>query len=130
MRQLLEAFRAGGRPIVHIVRIYEADGSNAELCRRELLAGGASVVVRDTAGAQIPGELLPDPAVKLDPELLLGGGVQTLAAREVVMFKPRWGAFYGTALEQHLRGQGVTTVVFAGCNFPNCPRTSIYEASE
>jgi nicotinamidase-related amidase len=21
-------------------------------------------------------------------------------------------------------------VVFAGCNFPNCPRTSIYEASE
>ena len=21
-------------------------------------------------------------------------------------------------------------MVFAGCNFPNCPRTSIYEASE
>jgi nicotinamidase-related amidase len=24
----------------------------------------------------------------------------------------------------------VDTVVFVGCNFPNCPRTSIYEASE
>jgi nicotinamidase-related amidase len=24
----------------------------------------------------------------------------------------------------------VTTLVFAGCNFPNCPRASIYEASE
>jgi nicotinamidase-related amidase len=24
----------------------------------------------------------------------------------------------------------VTTLVFSGCNFPNCPRTSIYEASE
>jgi hypothetical protein len=24
----------------------------------------------------------------------------------------------------------VTTAVFCGCNFPNCPRTSIYEASE
>jgi nicotinamidase-related amidase len=24
----------------------------------------------------------------------------------------------------------VDTLVFAGCNFPNCPRTSIYEASE
>jgi nicotinamidase-related amidase len=32
--------------------------------------------------------------------------------------------------ERHLRGLGVTTAVFAGCNFPNCPRASIVEASE
>jgi nicotinamidase-related amidase len=25
---------------------------------------------------------------------------------------------------------GVTSLAFAGCNFPNCPRASIYEASE
>jgi nicotinamidase-related amidase len=25
---------------------------------------------------------------------------------------------------------GVNTVVVCGCNFPNCPRTTIYEASE
>jgi len=25
---------------------------------------------------------------------------------------------------------GVNTVVVCGCKFPNCPRTSIYEASE
>lgn len=24
----------------------------------------------------------------------------------------------------------MTTLIFAGCNFPNCPRTSVYEASE
>jgi len=24
----------------------------------------------------------------------------------------------------------VTSLAFTGCNFPNCPRTSIYEASE
>ena len=30
----------------------------------------------------------------------------------------------------HLRSQGISTVIFCGCNFPNCPRTSIYEASE
>jgi nicotinamidase-related amidase len=46
------------------------------------------------------------------------------------MYKPRWGAFYRTKLERHLRDSGSDTVVFAGCNFPNCPRTSIYEASE
>lgn len=42
----------------------------------------------------------------------------------------RWGAFFQTPLDAHLRSLGVSTVVVAGCNFPNCPRTSIYEASE
>jgi nicotinamidase-related amidase len=60
----------------------------------------------------------------------LDGGVQRLGPHEVAIFKPRWGAFYRTPLEDHLRQHDVSTVVFAGCNFPNCPRTSIYEASE
>ena len=33
-------------------------------------------------------------------------------------------------LEDHLRGLEVDTLAFCGANFPNCPRTSIYEASE
>jgi nicotinamidase-related amidase len=130
MRELMEAFRVAARPIVHIVRLYEQDGSNAERCRRELLASGASLVVRDTDGGQIARELLPDPDTRLDAELLLAGRPQSLGEREVAIFKPRWGAFYRTPLEEHLREAGVSTVVFSGCNFPNCPRTSIYEASE
>jgi nicotinamidase-related amidase len=39
-------------------------------------------------------------------------------------------AFYRTRPEEHLRNVGASTLVFAGCNSPNCPRTSIYEASE
>jgi nicotinamidase-related amidase len=46
------------------------------------------------------------------------------------MYKPRWGAFYKTALEEFLQDRGIDTLVFSGCNYPNCPRTSIYEASE
>jgi nicotinamidase-related amidase len=46
------------------------------------------------------------------------------------MYKPRWGAFYSTHLERFIKEQNKDTVVFSGCNFPNCPRTSIYEASE
>ena len=46
------------------------------------------------------------------------------------MYKPRWGAFYNTPLEDYLREHDVNTLLFSGCNFPNCPRTSIYEASE
>ena len=30
----------------------------------------------------------------------------------------------------HLRERGADTLVFCGANFPNCPRTSMYEASE
>jgi nicotinamidase-related amidase len=53
-----------------------------------------------------------------------------IAKNEVIIYKPRWGAFYNTSLESHLRDFGVNSLVFSGCNFPNCPRTSIYEASE
>jgi nicotinamidase-related amidase len=130
MGRLVEAFREARRPIVHVVRVYERDGGNAEPCRRQLLAAGAQLLLRDTSGCELARELRPDPDVRLDSALLLSGGMQLLATDEVAMYKPRWGAFYGTPLEEHLREHGVSTVVFAGCNFPNCPRSSIYEASE
>ena len=46
------------------------------------------------------------------------------------MWKPRWGAFHRTPLDRHLRRFEVTTVVIAGCNYPNCPRAAVYGASE
>ncbi len=46
------------------------------------------------------------------------------------MYKSRWGAFYNTPLEKHLHDLDINTVVVCGCNFPNCPRTIIYETSE
>jgi nicotinamidase-related amidase len=130
MRVLLDGFRAARAPIAHIVRLYEPDGSNADICRRELLEDGVPILHPGADGSQLARELLPDAGQRLDDELLLSGGVQPLADAEVAIYKPRWGAFYKTALEEHLRERGVSTLVFCGCNFPNCPRTSIYEASE
>jgi nicotinamidase-related amidase len=130
MRRLASAFRRADRPIVHVVRIYEVDGSNVDVCRRELVEGGARILATDAPGTEIAAELLPDASIALDSRLLLAGGLQQIGPREVAIYKPRWGAFYETALEQHLRELGITTLVFCGANFPNCPRTSIYEASE
>ena len=130
MRTLAEEFRRAGRPIVHVVRIYAPDGSNVDLCRRALVQGGARILATGAPGTEIAGELLPDPGATLDTSLLLAGGLQRLGPDEVAIYKPRWGAFYGTVLEEHLREHGVSTLVFCGANFPNCPRTSIYEASE
>ncbi len=130
MEALLQTYRKAEKPIIHIVRIYKADGSNADLCRRELIEGGATLVLAGSSGSQLAPELLPHAGIELDADLLLSGGIQKLNPKEVAIYKPRWGAFYKTPLEHYLRELGISTLVFTGCNFPNCPRTSIYEASE
>jgi nicotinamidase-related amidase len=129
MAKLAMAFRQKDLPIVHVIRLYRPDGSNADLVRRRWVEQGARIAAPGSAGSQIAPELLPNP-VELDHENLLKGGFQQIGPAEHVMYKPRWGAFYQTNLEEHLRSNGIDTLVFAGCNFPNCPRASIYEASE
>ena len=48
----------------------------------------------------------------------------------MILYKPRWSAFHRTRLDDHLRDLDVTTVVVAGCNLPNCPRATLFDASE
>ena len=130
MKRLLFTFRSQNRPIVHIVRLYKSDGSNVDLCRRAMIEAGGRAAAPGSDGSQLAGELWPGQGLRLDDELLLAGGVQEIGPGEVVIYKSRWGAFYQTPLEEHLGSRGVNTLVFCGCNYPNCPRTSIYEASE
>ena len=130
MQRLAAAFRRARLPIVHMVRLYKSDGSNVDLCRRRAVEQGAAIVCPGTLGAELAPPLLPGPNAKLDANLLLSGAPQPLGPKEWVMYKPRWGAFFQTPLEQHLLTLGVTSIAFAGCNFPNCPRASMYEASE
>jgi nicotinamidase-related amidase len=130
IERILAAFRKFARPIIHIVRLYKPDGSNVDLCRRKAVEEGAPILLAGSAGSELALDLLPGKHRRLDAPLLLAGGTQEFGPREVAMYKPRWGAFYQTTLEAHLRDMAITTIVFCGCNFPNCPRTSIYEASE
>jgi len=60
----------------------------------------------------------------------MNGKFQNIGQKEWIMYKPRWGAFYKTNLETKLNELGIDSLVICGCNFPNCPRTTIYEASE
>lgn len=128
LSELVAHFRTRERPIVHAVRLYAADGSNVDRCRRALIGAGSQIV-----GPGSPGSELSDTACAgggpLDHERLLAGAFVPLGPREHVMYKPRWSAFYATGLHAHLSALGVSTLIVAGCNYPNCPRATICDAS-
>ncbi len=125
---LRRAFLRADRPVVHVVRLYEGD--DVDRVRRTAIAGGAKLAAPDSAGAQVVPELRELDVAVPNAQHLLAGQVEEVGPNEVVMWKPRWSAFHRTLLHDHLSGLGVSTVVVAGCNFPNCPRATIYDSSE
>jgi nicotinamidase-related amidase len=127
---LCRTFRQAGRPIVHVIRIYTPDATDADRCRRTSLLAGKPILLKGSAGRRPADPLLPGKDIRIDDDLLMSGAIQPIGPAEVIIFKPRWGAFYRTALEAHLQEIAASTLVFCGCNYPNCPRTSIYEASQ
>lgn len=109
--------------MVHVVRLYEEGGGNADLVRRGLLESGLRIATPGTPGSEPADGIVPEAAPALDPVLLLSGRPQRLGPYDYAVFKPRWGAFYRTCRELD-----VDTLVFAGCDLPNCPRASIVQA--
>lgn len=127
---LCRRFRDAGRPIVHVIRIYTPDATDAERCRKASLLAGERILLKGSAGRRPADSLLPGQDIHIDDDLLMAGKIQSIGPAEVLIYKPRWGAFYQTRLDAHLREHSVSTLVFCGSNYPNCPRTSIYQASE
>lgn len=126
---LAEAYRAAGRPIVHVVRSYRASESDVDLVRRAAIEAGDAPVQPGTEGAEIVRPLLRA-AVRCDWEALRRGEFQRIGPGESIMYKPRWSAFHRTSLDERLRAAAVDTLVVAGCNLPNCPRATLFDASE
>lgn len=127
---LCATWRAAGLPIVHCVRLYLAGGSNVDLCRRADVEAGWHVLVPGTVGAELARPLRPPGYPGLNCQRLLGGEPQQIGPEEHVVYTPRFSAFHRSGLHDLLQRLGSTTLTLAGMNFPNCPRTSIYQASD
>jgi nicotinamidase-related amidase len=91
---LCRSFRDAGLPIVHIVRLYLADGSNAELVRKDLVSGPIPMLRAGTPGRLLAPGLAPVPSAEFDDELLMSGQPQCLGEREIILYKPGWAAFF------------------------------------
>jgi len=128
LASLMESFRRAGRLIVHVVRLYDPDTADVDLVRRGRVLAGEPLIVPGSPGVELMPEIRPEGAA-LDADLLLSGRPQELSDNEIILFKPRWGSFYRTRLEEILRSRGLDTVVIAGTFFPNCVRATIYEAN-
>ena len=127
--RLVECFRAHDAPIYHSVRLYKADGSNVDVCRRQAVEEGMRILMPGTLGAELIDDLKPSKDVRLDPETLFAGEFQEIGRQEYVHYRPRWGAFHNTDLEDKLRAQNITTLVICGFSFTTGGRASVYEAS-
>jgi nicotinamidase-related amidase len=106
--ELLTAFRAKGLPVFHIVRVHRKDGADVEITRQALFRK-QPFAVEGTAGAAIVDPLAPHPG-------------------EYVIPKVRMSAFIGTELDLMLRTLGITDIVIAGIQTPNCIRTTTFDA--
>ena len=80
-------------------------------------------------GSELLDELKPEPSVRLNPDCLLSGRMQRLGAQEWAFYRPRWGAFHETGLEQQLSKLGISTLVICGLSFATGTRATVYEAS-
>ena len=98
--------------MIFVNRAYRADGSDVEHTRYQVWAEGGRPLT--------PGSTGPI-SVENPPEF-----GRTPADYEII--KPRYSAFFQTALDLLLRRLGVDTVLLTGTTTPNCIRTTCYDA--
>ena len=108
---LASIYRLEKRPIIHVIRIYSPDGSNAELCRRERIKESNGIVSPNTWGINIDKNILGGKEIKLSIDILLQKRFQEVNENEWIMYKPRWGAFYNTELESFLTSKQIDSIL-------------------
>ena len=101
--KLLEAFRAGGLPVVYTTIWYEEDLRDAGMWVRKVPS--LAILRKSTGMAEIDARIPPRNG-------------------EYVVEKKYASAFFETDLARYLRSRGIATVIMAGCTTSGCIRSS------
>ncbi|GBG88817.1 hypothetical protein CBR_g48432 [Chara braunii] len=114
VREAVAMARERGVVVVWVVRVHDPSGVDVERSRRGLFrsgrnGGNGGVCVEGSEGAR-----LVDGLVSEDDD--------------VVVVKKRWSGFLFTQLDLVLRRLGITDLVLAGIQTPNCVRATAFDA--
>lgn len=107
--RLLDYARHNGWPVIHVIRRHDPDGRDCEPYRRLLFQKGQGYCVAGTPGADIVEHLTPKPG-------------------DHIVIKKRFSGFFGTTLERLIHELGVTELIIAGTQYPNCVRATAVDA--
>jgi len=111
VNRLAAVCRAAGILVVHTAHVLRADGSNAGVLAELIPSIRDDGFLRDG-----------DPSTALHPDLVI-------EPADVIIKKPRFGAFHGTDLEEILRRRGIDTIVVSGISTDVCCDTTAREAN-
>lgn len=108
INQLTAVCRTAGIPVIHTSHVLRPDGSNMGLLA-EIEPVKAGIINQGAPSAALHKDLVVDPC-------------------DILLEKPRFGAFYGTDLDMILRTRGIDTVIIAGIATNVCCETTAREA--
>src|SRR5262245_41712369 len=57
IKNLVNEYRSAGYPIIHVIRLYNSDGSNVDLCRKQAVENGKRIVISGSDGAELVDDL-------------------------------------------------------------------------
>jgi biuret amidohydrolase len=109
VNELANACRGVGILVIHTAHILRPDGSNVGVLG-EIVPGIEETLSKGAKTAEF------HPRLRIEPT-------------DVIVEKPRFGAFYGTDLESILRSRGLDTIIISGIATDVCCDTTAREAN-
>jgi nicotinamidase-related amidase len=110
INRLVGACRAAGVLVIHTAHVLRVGGSNAGVMREFIPAIRDGLIDRGSQASALHRDL-------------------EVSAQDIVLEKPRFGAFEGTDLDLILRARGIDSVVICGIATNVCCETTAREAS-
>jgi ureidoacrylate peracid hydrolase len=110
INKIAQTCRLNGALVVHTLHVVRPDGSTTGVM------GEFNSAIKE--GLLFKG----NPAAELHPEI-------TLEGTDIILEKPRYGAFFGTDLDILLRNRGVESVIITGICTNVCCETTAREAN-